>query len=57
MSPDPRQSGPSALIGEDEIVVMVEEAIAAVGKRHVAPAAANDGDDEMALDEMTEPCR
>jgi hypothetical protein len=55
MSSDPRQPGPLALIGEDEIVVMVEEAIAAVGRRRIAPPAANDGDGEMTLDEMPEP--
>lgn len=50
MSPDLRQSGPSALIGEDEILVMVEEAIAAA--RTGAPTPANDRDEDMTLDEV-----
>ena len=53
MNPEPRRAGPTALIGEDEILVMVEEAIAAA---RAAPVAANDGD-EMALEELLEPCR
>jgi hypothetical protein len=52
MSSDPRQSKPSALIGEDEIVLMVEEAIAAVGGRRSEPAAANDVERDMATDEL-----
>ena len=47
MDPEPSRSGSLALIGEDEIVVMVEEAIAAVCQRHGAPTAANDVDVDM----------
>ena len=50
MSPDRRQSAPSALIGEDEILVMVEEAIAAARAPSGAPTPANDCDDDMTLD-------
>jgi hypothetical protein len=50
MDPEPRHSGSLALIGEDEIVVMVEEAIAAVCSRQSAPAVANDVDRDVAAD-------